>query len=220
MKIKISIFFICCAIGVSFSQITSRVMINGTISAPLGDDVEGIVIYNKNTGKGTITDPKGNFKISIGVNDRIEVVGVQYQKITVLVDKDIISNRKLHVFLNESINLLEEVVVTPYDITGDVSADIQRITVSTGKIGEISGLTASAINDIDYDWKPDSLSYVKNNAFLEDRMINGLNFVNLFKAIFENKANKNNSKKPVDIDVRIRNMYNDCLLYTSDAADD
>ncbi len=208
MKVKVSLFFMCFIVGVSFSQITSRVMVDGTISAPIGDDVEGIVVYNRSTGKGTITDTNGNFRISIGMSDRIEVVAMQYQKFAVLVDKGVISNRRLNVFLNESVNLLEEVVVTPYDISGNVSVDVKKINVSTGKIGEVSRLTASRINDTDYNWKPDSLSYLENNVFLEDRMIYGLNFANLFKAVFENKSTSN-SKIPLDIDVQVRKMYND-----------
>jgi len=45
-------------------------------------------------------------------------------------------------------------------------------------------------------------------------MINGLNFVNLFKVVFQN-TDTNKSKTPKDIDVEVRKMYNDEFFKTN-----
>ncbi|MHA7059943.1 peptidase associated/transthyretin-like domain-containing protein [Aquimarina sp. M1] len=218
MKIKLSFLFICFIISFSFAQITSRVMIDGRISAPIGDDVEGVVVYNLTTKKGTITDNKGTFRISVGINDKLEVIAMQYQKFIVLIDKGVLDNKRLNIFLNESVNLLEEVIVTPYDLLGNVSIDVKKIDVSKSGIDEVARLTSDRINDTDYDWTPDELSELENKVFLEDRMIYGLNFVNLFKVVFQNK-DVSKSKTPTDIDVKVRKMYNDEFFKTNLALD-
>ncbi|MDH7445045.1 carboxypeptidase-like regulatory domain-containing protein [Aquimarina sp. 2201CG14-23] len=215
MKLRLSLVFICCAIGFSFAQITSRVMIDGRISAPLGDNVEGVVVYNLTTKKGTITDKAGDFRISVGINDKVEVIGMQYQKIVVLVDKGVLDNRRLNIFLNESVNLLDEVIVTPYDLLGNVTVDVKKINVSESGISEVAKLTSSRINDTDYDWTADELSELENKVFLEDRMIYGLNFVNLFKEVFQNKDQTGKKKVPADIDVKVRKMYDDEFFKTN-----
>ncbi|WP_282090212.1 hypothetical protein [Aquimarina algiphila] len=210
MKIKLSIFFVCFIISVSKAQITtSRVMIEGKISAPIGDDVEGVVIYNRSSNKGTISTKNGEFKINVGINDRIEVVAMQYQHFVILVDKGVVDNRKLNVFLNESVNQLEEVVVTPYDLLGNVSVDVKKIGFTKSGIGKVADETSSRINDIDYDFTQDQQSTLENKVFLEDGMINGLNFVNLFKLVYNNKEKSKKKKLPSDIDVKVRDMYND-----------
>ncbi|MDY8138632.1 carboxypeptidase-like regulatory domain-containing protein [Aquimarina sp. 2201CG5-10] len=209
MKLKLSLVFMFCVIGLSFAQITSRIVINGKISAPIGDDVEGVVVYNRSTNKGTITNDKGIFKISAGIDDRIEVVAMQFQKFVIVVDKGVLDSKSLNIFLNESVNLLDEVIVTPYDLLGNVSVDVKRIGVTPGGISQVANQTAARINDADYDFRPDELSSLENNAFLEDRMINGLNFVNLFKLVYNNKGKSKRNKKVKDIDVKVRNMYND-----------
>ncbi len=214
MKMKLSLFFICCVMSLSFAQITSRVMIDGRISAPIGDDVEGVVVYNLTTKKGTITDSEGNFRISVGANDKLEVIAMQYQKFVVLIDKGVLDNRRLNIFLNESVNFLDEVIVTPYDLLGNVSIDVKKINVSEGGIDEVAKLTSDRINDTDYDWTPDELSELENKVFLEDRMIYGLNFVNLFKVVFQDK-DVNKEKVPVDLDVKVRNIYNDEFFKTN-----
>ncbi len=209
MKILLSTLVICFTLNISNAQINSRVMIDGQVSAPIGDDVEGIVLYNRSTDKGTITNKDGLFKMSVGINDRIEVVAMQYQHFIILVDKGIVDSKKLNIFLNESVNQLEEVVVTPYDLNGNVTVDVKKIGFSESGIGEVSKQTSVRINDTDYDFRPDELSPLENKVFLEDRMINGLNFVNLFKVVFKDKDEAKKKNHASDIDVRIRNMYND-----------
>ncbi len=209
MKVKLSVLFICFVLGTSTAQITSRVMIDGKVSAPIGDDVEGVVIYNRSNNKGTITNKDGVFKISAGINDRIEVVAMQYQHFIILVDKGVVDSKRLHVFLNESVNQLEEVVVTPYDLLGNVTVDVKKIGFSESGISSVAKETSTTINDADYDFTSDELSTLENKVFLEDRMINGLNFVNLFKLVYDNKDATKKKKTPSDIDVKVRDMYND-----------
>ncbi len=210
MKIFFSTLFICFTLSTTTAQIISRVMIDGKISAPIGDDVEGVVVYNRSTNKGTVTNSQGVFKISAGINDRIEVVAMQYQHFIVLIDKGVMDSKRLNIFLNESVNQLEEVVVTPYDLNGNVTADVKKIGFSKSGIGTVSKETSVRINDTDYDFRPDSLTSLENKVFLpEDRMINGLNFVNLFKVVFKDKEEAKKKDHAPDIDVRVRNMYND-----------
>ncbi|WP_219009498.1 carboxypeptidase-like regulatory domain-containing protein [Aquimarina litoralis] len=211
---KLSLLFIFLIVTSSIAQITSRVMIDGRISAPIGDDVEGVVVYNLTTKKGTITDGDGNFRISVGTNDKIEVIAMQYQKFVVLVDKGVLDNRRLNIFLNESVNLLEEVIVTPYDLLGNVTIDVKKINVAESGVDEVAKLTSSRINDTDYSWTQDELSELDNKVFLEDRMIYGLNFVNLFREVFQ-KTNKKDNKIPADIDVKVRKMYDDEFFKTN-----
>lgn len=214
MKMKLSLLFVFLIITSSIAQITSRVMIDGRISAPIGDDVEGVVVYNLTSKKGTITDKDGNFKIGAGINDKLEVIAMQYQKFVVWINKGVLDNRRLNIFLNESVNLLEEVIVKPYDLLGNVSLDLKKIDVTESGVDEVAQLTSSRINDTDFDWTPDELSELDNKVFLEDRMIYGLNFVNLFKEVFQNKDRKDN-KVPDDIDVQVRKMYNNEFFKTN-----
>ena len=48
---------------------------------------------------------------------------------------------------------------------------------------------------------------MKNTVFLEDRMINGLNFVNLFKLAFNKRNDEADLQK--DLDVKMRKVYDD-----------
>ncbi|RZS91950.1 hypothetical protein [Aquimarina brevivitae] len=201
------IFIFSLLITFSYGQITTRVPVNGVVKAALDEDVEGIVVYNRATNKGTITNRKGEFKIVAGIGDRIEVVAMQFQKFSVLVDQGIIDSKRLSIILNETVNTLEEVIVRPYDLSGNVKVDVKKVKIAgSSGLNEVINETRGRINDANYDFKPDSQSPVENTVFLEDRMINGLNFVNLFKLAFS-KRKDNEDKKLKDLDVKMRNVY-------------
>lgn len=211
MKMRI-IFFLCMLSTISVcAQIISRVSIDGTINAPIGDDVEGVVIYNTSTNKGTITDAEGNFQIIAGINDKLEIVAMQYQKFVIVIDKGIVQNKRLNVFLNESVNVLDEVVVTPYDLLGNVKVDVQKINVKEANISEVADVSAAQINVADYQWTPDEYSPVESNIPMVNSMKYGLNFVNLFKAVINSKK----EAKKKEIDVAIREVYDDQFFKTN-----
>ena len=75
--------------GTIQSQIVDRITVDGEVIAQPGDDVQGINIINTTTNEGVITGAEGDFTIRVGVNDRLEVTAIQFQKFTIVVDKGI-----------------------------------------------------------------------------------------------------------------------------------
>ncbi len=191
------------------SQIVERVTVEGEVVAPPGDEVQGINVVNKTTNEGVITDAKGTFRIRVGINDRLEVTAIQFQKFTIIVDEGVVESKELHVFVSESVNQLEEVVVTPYDLSGNIRADIQRIKAD--KKIDAPVLSAAKISDDDYSFSSDNQSRLDNVAVGGRRVRGELNFVNVFKALWEttHKRKKAKQKDEDAVDYAVRKMYND-----------
>ena len=205
MKNTILLTMLLFVSGYTLSQ-KKATLISGKINAPAGDDVEGIVVYNKTLNQATITDKKGAFEINAALENKLEITAMQYQTFVVVVDKSIIDTGKMTVFLNESVNLLDEVVVTPYDLSGNVKADVGRVSVNYGNLSTVEQEATAPINDVDYRWTPDALSTAESNIPFGIRMKYGLNFVNVFKAAFGSKKNKASSQ---NVNVAVKKMYDD-----------
>ncbi|WP_459213054.1 carboxypeptidase-like regulatory domain-containing protein [Aquimarina rhabdastrellae] len=205
MKTIILNIFLILFITIGQAQSLSRVLIDGKVNAAIDDIVEGIVVLNISSKKGTVTNAKGEFKISAAEGDKLEIIAVQYEKVTIAVDKSIIDNRRITIFLNETINELEEVVVRPYDLLGNVAVDIQKI--------KIDPLIKPDLDErqIGIDqWALGDNPTLENIILDKDDMINGINFVNLFKLVVKSKKSKAKKElKNQDIDSKIRNLYND-----------
>ncbi len=101
-------------------------------------DVAGTHVINSTTQKATITDVNGFFKIQAKLNDTLVFSAVQYKRKVLPINAAILESRLLNVYLEEGEIKLDEVFVMPYNLTGDLSKDIDSL-----KIGSI--VTASSL---------------------------------------------------------------------------
>lgn len=102
--------------------------------------LENVNIVNLNQVKGTISNLKGEFVIRAAVNDTLHFSFLGYKSIKVRVTSDMIKFSGTKIGLSELAYALEEVVVTPYKLTGILKIDAKYIPINTNKQYSISGL--------------------------------------------------------------------------------
>ena len=86
-------------------------------------DVENIHVINKTAQLFTVTNSKGEFKISASINDTLIVTSIQHKTQTFIIDKHIIASKTWVIKLEEFINELDEVTVGKI-LTGDLNMDV------------------------------------------------------------------------------------------------
>jgi uncharacterized protein (DUF433 family) len=174
-----------------FAQEIVRVLVQGEVAVPQGDDREQISLYNISSQKGTATDAEGKFTLEVAQNDRVLITAIQFQSFTVAIDKGVIDKKMMRIYLNPSINQLDEVVVSPYDLSGNIIVDVNRINVYDTPNYDLSYETMN----YDYKFTQDRQSSIETNA-AEDALNNGglqngANFISvlglLASAIFPKK---------------------------------
>lgn len=144
----------------SFSQDVKRIEISGKIVVN-SDDLENVTIYNTSSNRGTLTDENGKFKIDVAIFDVLEVRALQFQEFKVTIDKNVIDSKKATIFLVERVNKLNEVVILPYDLTGNLTADMESVRTFNPDLDAIY----FGILDISaYEFPDDYKSEVENIA--------------------------------------------------------
>jgi len=212
---KASFFLLLLLIGVYTSaQTGERILISGTIEVPLGDDPDGISIFNLNSSRFAVTDSLGKFNLAVAFNDSLRVSTLQFQEFTVIIDRGIINTKTINIFVSEVVSRLPEVVVTPYDLSGNINVDLNRL-----EIAELpTNLTAANVQNMDFDSETNpnfqSPPYNTALAMSKTRLVNGLNFVNIFKEFLIAKKEedlKHPYSKSVnpEIDDYVRKIYQD-----------
>ncbi|WP_271855555.1 hypothetical protein [Patiriisocius marinus] len=192
MKHTIKLFLFLLVSISSFGQEVTRVLVNGAITAPLGEPVEGIHIYNISSQKGTVTNEIGFFEMEMAENDRLEVTALQFVSFKVIVDNGIIKTGQVKIYMNPAVNQLEEVIIRPYDLAGNITVDVGKITTFDASQG--LGLSYEELT-FAYDFAPDAVTAVignvANDVFHNGQTQNGLDFRKgipaLFRAIFGSK---------------------------------
>jgi hypothetical protein len=173
------------------SQNIDRVEVKGKIVVNT-DDKFGITVFNKSSKQGSITDEKGEFSIKVALNDVIEFRALQFQTFTVIIDEDIMTSKKMTVYLVEQVNKLDEVIILPYDLTGNLLVDIESVKTFNPDMDAIYfGLSNLHV----YEFSDDYRSKVVNIAMPERDLIHGINVKNLVGMFLEPLFNKSKKKK-------------------------
>lgn len=112
------------AVGQTFGQ----KMLEGKVHSSDGD-VAATHVLNTTSKKAAITNIDGLFSIAVHLNDTLVFSAVQYQKKMVVVTSGIWHSKFISVGLEEANFTLDEVVVTPYNLTGELGRDMKRLNV-------------------------------------------------------------------------------------------
>ncbi len=199
MARKLLLFLFIINSFVLFAQDIERVQVKGKIHVPYGDDAEGINVYNVSSQKGTITNADGTFEIAIAENDRVQITALQYQTFTVVVDEGVVAKKQMNIVMNLSINQLDEVVVRPYDLSGNINVDLKKIpTYIVKKDWDLSYENL----EYGYQFEQDDKTAIAGNAADEalhgNTLTDGANIIGLLAGALSLLIPKNNKASPVE----------------------
>ena len=156
------------------------------------ENVMAANVVNTTSKKATISDDNGEFAIEVMMDDELVFTSLQYQIRIVNINKEILQRGRLVIDVNEKVTELEEVVVTPE----------QR--------QKFLDLRAEEFKTFDY--KRDRSTRVENTLMRQNQLYNGVNFVNIFKALYrsvEGKGKKKEKASQLQPSTVIRQLYDD-----------
>lgn len=212
MKNYIAFILILLTGAFSLAQTQERIRITGTIEMPPGDDPRGISVFNLNTKTGTVSNNKGEFRIAVAEGDSLRVSSLQFQPFTIVIDEGVMQSRELNISINEAVNVLPEVVVTPYDLTGNVRVDVERLQVvqlpDTLNAMEVSNTYFESETGPNYQTPPKNLAL----GMTETRLVDGLNFANIFKELFMARKRDQIARVEPASNTELRELYEDAFF--------
>lgn len=149
-------------------------------------------VINATTETVTSTNSNGEFEILVKEGDVLAFSAVNYQFKTVSVTREILNSNRLVVEINEKITELEEVVITPENKEKFLELKKEEFK----KVEYVSDYSSKVENDA----LPLGLKGMKN----------GLNFVNIFKALVKSdKENEVPTKDRIKVSQVLRQVYDD-----------
>jgi hypothetical protein len=157
--LKKILFFI---LIIQFSYSQNRELIQGKVIYR-NIDVPAANVINNTAQSSTITNDQGEFEIYAKEGDEIIFSSVQYIIRTVRVNKEILENKRIIVQINQRVRELDEIVVTP--------EDTQKFLYL--KEEQFKG----------FDYIADKSTKIQNVLTDNRQVVNGLNFVNIFKLL-------------------------------------
>ncbi|MGM0635149.1 MAG: carboxypeptidase-like regulatory domain-containing protein [Bacteroidota bacterium] len=112
----------CIILFFGFGLYAQNHTIEGEINSESNEN-SFVNIINLNQKKGDISDIDGYFKIKVNLNDTLIFSAVQFEKIEVVVDEELLNHEFIIVDMKEKENILQEVVVSNIALTGNLADD-------------------------------------------------------------------------------------------------
>nr|WP_299339833.1 carboxypeptidase-like regulatory domain-containing protein [Allomuricauda sp.] len=139
MRNKFLLVYLLMNIGIGFSQTQDSKVLRGQVYAT-NTDVVGIVVQNITDKRAVITDIDGRFSIRVRLNDTLVFSAVQFKRKTLPVTQAIYDSSSISVQLDEFVNELEEVVVKPFNLSGNLDQDLGDLQLEKDVSAEALGL--------------------------------------------------------------------------------
>ena len=193
MRIFLNIFFLI-AINFTYSQDDYRTWIKGKVLYK-NVNVGSANVINNTSQQATTTNDDGEFEILVKIDDKLIFSSVQYQIRELNITKEILQRNRIVIDVNEKVNELEEVVVTPENQE------------------KFLDLKEEEFKRFDYTF--DKSSRVNNVINEQGKLVDGINFVNLYKLIrnsIKKDSNENESDYKYNPSDLLRELYDDVFF--------
>jgi len=141
MKYFVVFLFLFVSINSIAQTVEAPTKVSGTIiSDNTGTPLANVNIININQVTGTTTNDKGNFELAVTQSDTLHITLLGYESLRVRVTNDWIKNKKTTIQLTQKAIPLNEVVISPYYLTGYLEIDSKLIPIKEDYRYSISGL--------------------------------------------------------------------------------
>ena len=190
MTKKILFLLVLIAFSNGFSQDANRRPLRGSVIY-MGQAVPNENVINSTAERATITNDQGEFRINVKVGDQLVFTAVNYNIKVVTVTEEILANNRLVVEVNEKVTELDEVVITP-----DQQERFLKLKNEEFK---------------EYEYEIDRSTEVENIALSQQQigMQDGLNFANIFRAIFKSQKESEETGPTLLLSDVLRQVYDD-----------
>ena len=195
MRFNFWLFFTCL---IFFQLSNSQEKVIGVIENDADDKpISNVHVINLNNVVGTISNKDGVFEIDANVNDTLFFSYLGFKSIKIRVTNDLIRFEKSKIKLTELAYALEEIIVTPYQLTGYLEIDAKNVPISKSYRYSIPGLPSKGYEAGSRN--PGAISKVFGAIF---------NPVDFLYNLFGKKPKQLNKLQLMKDDFRIRELLN------------
>ena len=187
-------FFLLLATNFTFSQDDYRTWIKGKVLYK-NVNVTSANVINNTSQQATTTNDDGEFEIEVKLNDKLIFSSVQYQIRELNITKEILQRNRIVIDVNEKVNELDQVVVTPENQE------------------KFLDLKEEEFKRFDYTF--DKSTRVNNVINEQGKLRDGINFVNLYRLIsnsLKNDSKENQASYKYNPSDLLRELYDDVFF--------
>lgn len=146
-RIKYFILLLSLICFKSFAQTNIYSDLSGKVTNR-GEGVADVHVLNTTQKRATITNPDGEFQITVFVNDTLFFSSIQLQNKSLIISEAMLKSGYIIVPIGEFVNELDEVILMPFNLTGDLSRDMNQMKTEKVVVASTLGLPNAYVKPI------------------------------------------------------------------------
>lgn len=187
----------------SWAQTGEYTKLEGSVYSDDGD-VASTHVLNLTSNRATITDENGYFSIPVRLLDTLEFSAIQYKKKIIVVTMAIYESKLISVGLEEALTELDEVTVTPYNLSGNLLRDLPTLDLDPVVTASTLGLPNAYVK-IPTKAERELQAATANPIMSMDALLNGISGRT---KMLKNRVERNNLYNRTE---RVRDFYADSV---------
>ncbi len=206
MKIKLLLFVLLLSSGL-IAQKLPRETLNGQLISD-SMPVDNVLVTNITANVATISKDDGTFQILVRVKDTLIFSGLNFSRQSLVLNEADLKFNLLKIELETRVNPLEEVVINPNALSGNLTKDSENIKVSALKADVNVSTTMATLYEGDAQSSPDNklMPGYLDDTYMTDFVAIGKKLVRSFK---RSEAEKNRNKDISRFSVLVQNRFSD-----------
>lgn len=170
--------------------------------------VDNILITNKTANLATVSAKDGTFQIAVYVKDTLIFSGLNFSRQNIVLSESDLKFKLLRIKIESQVNSLDEVVIFPNALTGDLKRDSENIKVESVNVNVDVATAVATLYEDDLLSSPENKlmpGYVDNSYMMDFAAIGR----KVIRALKKTDNEKNKSKDISKFSVLVQNRFSD-----------
>lgn len=212
MKTKL-LFLILLLSGGLMAQKTPRVMLNGQLTAE-SISVEDVLITNKTAKTAAVSKKDGTFQLLVRVKDTLVFSGFNFPRQVLVLNEADLKFKTLKIRIESQATNLEDVIINPKALTGNLSKDSENIKLSALKADINMEAAVTKLYEYDEKSSPDNklMPGYLDGTYMMDFAKIGKKLVRSFK---RSEAQKNRNRDVSSFTVVVQSRFSNDFFRNS-----
>lgn len=206
MRSKLLFFVLLCS-STLIAQKLPREILNGQLIAE-SMSVEDVLITNKTANVATVSVKDGTFRILARVKDTLIFSGLNFPRQILVINEADLKFNVLKIKIESQPTNLDEVVINPNALSGDLNKDSQNIKLTSVNANLNNATAMTTLYEADNQTSPDNklMPGYLDDTYMMDFAKIGKKLVRSFK---RSEAQKNKNKDTTRFSVIVKSRFSD-----------
>jgi hypothetical protein len=206
MKSKLLVLLLLTSSGIIAQKLPREMLYGQLVVESMA--VDNILITNKSANIAAVSKKDGTFQIFVRVKDTLVFSGLNFPRQSLILNESDLKFKVLKIKIESRATNLDEVIINPKALSGDLTRDSKNIKLTTVKPNLDNSTAMATLYEADTQTAPDNklMAGYLDDTYMTDFVAIGKK---LIRSVRRSEAQKNRDMNISEFSVKVKNRFSD-----------